>query len=144
MYELITRRKVEFSDTDMAGIVHFSRLIVFMENAEHAFFEALGASVSMEHEGKHIGWPRVAVEAEFKAPARFNEHVDIHVQVLKKGTSSMTYGFEIRVGERIVGTGKMTSVCCEMTPKGPRPMPIPAFLADQIEEAPPGTAWVES
>ncbi|NKB89611.1 MAG: acyl-CoA thioesterase [Acidobacteria bacterium] len=136
MHELTVRRKVEFSDTDMAGIVHFSRLIVFMENAEHAFFEALGASVSMEHDGKHIGWPRVAVEAQFKAPARFNEHVEITVRVLKKGTRSMTYGFEIRVGARLVGTGEMTSVCCEMTGKGPRSMPIPAFLADQIEEAP--------
>jgi len=136
MYELTVRRKVEFSDTDMAGIVHFSRLIVFMENAEHAFFEALGASVAMEHDGVHIGWPRVAVEAQFKAPARFNEYVDIDVKVLKKGTSSMTYGFEVRVGDRLVGTGKMTSVCCEMTDKGPRPIEIPAFLADQIEEAP--------
>ncbi len=136
MYELTVRRKVEFSDTDMAGIVHFSRLIIFMENAEHAFLEALGASVSMEYEGIHIGWPRVAVEAQFNAPARFSEHVDIHVQVLKKGTRSMTYGFEMRAGDRLVGTGKMTSVCCEMTDKGPRSMPIPAFLADQIEEAP--------
>ena len=136
MYELTLRRKVEFSDTDMAGIVHFSRLIIFMENAEHAFLDALGASVSMYHEGIHIGWPRVAVEAQFKAPARFNEHIDIHVQVLKKGLRSMTYGFEMRAGGRLIGTGKMTSVCCEMTDNGPRSMPIPAFLADQIEEAP--------
>jgi len=136
MYELTVRRKVEFSDTDMAGIVHFSRLIIFMENAEHAFLEALGASVSMDYEGIHMGWPRVAVEAQFNAPARFNEHVDIHVQVLRKGTRSMTYGFEMRAGDRLVGSGKMTSVCCEMTDKGPRSIPIPAFLADQIEEAP--------
>ena len=136
MHELTVNRKVEFSDTDMAGIVHFSRLIVFMENAEHAFIEALGGSVAMEHDGMHIGWPRVAVEAQFKAPARFNEHVDITVRVLKKGTRSMTYGFAIHVGDRLVGTGKMTSVCCEMTEKGPRSIPIPAFLADQIEEAP--------
>jgi acyl-CoA thioester hydrolase len=136
MHELTVRRKVEFSDTDMAGIVHFSRLIVFMENAEHAFFEALDASVSMEHDGVHLGWPRVAVEAQFKAPARFNEYVDITVRVLKKGTRSMTYGFEIRVEDRLVGTGKMTSVCCRMTESGPQSMPIPAFLTDQIEEAP--------
>jgi YbgC/YbaW family acyl-CoA thioester hydrolase len=138
MHELTVRRKVEFSDTDMAGIVHFSRLIVFMENAEHAFFEALGASVSMEHDGDHIGWPRVAVAAQFKAPARFNEYVDITVRVLKKGARSMTYGFEIRVEDRLVGTGTMTSVCCRMTPAGPQSMPIPAFLAEQIEVAPEG------
>ena len=137
MYEIHAQRRVEFSDTDMAGIVHFSRLIVFMENAEHAFMEALGASVSMEHEGVEIGWPRVFVSCEFVSPARFREIVDIHVQVLRKGRSSMTYGFTIRVGERIVGHGKMTSVCCIMDLEtGPRPTPIPEFIAGQIEEAP--------
>ena len=137
MYELRTHRKVEFSDTDMAGIVHFSRLIVFMENAEHAFIEALGASVSMEHEGREIGWPRVSVSVEFASPARFNETVEIHVVVLKIGGSSMTWGFEFFVGERLVGRGQMTSVCCEMDPKrGPRPIPIPEFIRSQIEEAP--------
>ncbi len=137
MYEIHTQRKVEFSDTDMAGIVHFSRLIVFMENAEHAFIEALGASVSMEYAGDKIGWPRVSVSCDFVSPARFHEVVDIHVKVLHKGSSSMTYGFDIAVGERLVARGKMTSVCCVMDPQtGPRPRPIPAFLADQIEEYP--------
>lgn len=138
MYELRTRRKVEFSDTDMAGIVHFSRLIVFMENAEHDFIEALGASVSMHWEGIEIGWPRVAVSVDFVSPARFNETVEIHVVVLRKGTTSMTYGFEFFVGDRLVGRGKMTSVCCRMdAQRGPQPMPIPEFLDRQIDEAPP-------
>jgi len=136
MYELRTSRKVEFSDTDMAGIVHFSRLIVFMENAEHAFIEAIGASVSMHWEGIEIGWPRVAVSVEFVSPARFSETVEIHVVVLHKGTKAMTYGFEFFVGERLVGRGQMTSVCCRMDPTGPKSIPIPAFIADRVEEAP--------
>jgi len=141
MYEFHARRKVEFSDTDMAGIVHFSRLIVFMENAEHAFMEALGGSVSMHYEDHEIGWPRVAVSCEFVSPARFNEIVDLHLRVLHKGTSAVTYGFDIKVGDRLVGRGKMTSVCCIMDREtGPRPTPIPPFIADQIEEAPPAEA----
>jgi YbgC/YbaW family acyl-CoA thioester hydrolase len=134
MHELTIQRKVEFSDTDMAGIVHFSRLIVFMENAEHAFIEALGASVHMEHDGMRVGWPRVAVEAQFKSPARFNDVVDIHLRVLHKGSKTLTYGFAISVGKRLIGTGSMTSACCAMEEKGPRAIEIPAFIADQIQE----------
>jgi acyl-CoA thioester hydrolase len=37
----ITRR-VEFSETDMAGIVHFSNFFRYMETAEHAFFPVTG------------------------------------------------------------------------------------------------------
>jgi len=135
MHELTIQRKVEFSDTDMAGIVHFSRLIVFMENAEHAFIEALGASVHMHHDGVQLGWPRVAVEAQFKSPARFSDVVDIHLRVVRKGRKSLTYGFSIHVGERLVGTGTMTSVCCALEEAGPRAIEIPAFIADQIQEA---------
>lgn len=138
MYEHTIRRRVEFSDTDMAGIVHFSRLIVFMENAEHAFLEALGvgASVTMEHEGQEIGWPRVSVHCDFVSPARFHDTVNIRVVVLRKGTSSMTYGFEFDVDGRLIGRGRMSSVCCVMEKAGPRPIPIPPFLEAAIEEAP--------
>lgn len=138
MYQHQITRRVEFSDTDMAGIVHFSRLIVFMENAEHAFIEALGvgASVSMSHEGREIGWPRVNVQCDFMSPARFHDTVRILCVVLHKGNRSMTYGFEFSVGERLVGRGRMSSVCCEMTEKGPRPLPIPDFLDRAIDEAP--------
>jgi acyl-CoA thioester hydrolase len=35
--EFHATRRIEFPDTDMAGIVHFSRFFVFMEAAEHEF-----------------------------------------------------------------------------------------------------------
>ena len=36
-HEYRTSRRIEFADTDMAGIAHFSRFYVFMEQAEHEF-----------------------------------------------------------------------------------------------------------
>jgi len=42
MREHTVRRRIEWADTDMAGIVHFARFLVFMETAEHRFREALG------------------------------------------------------------------------------------------------------
>jgi len=38
-------RRVEFCETDMAGIAHFSSFIIYMEQAEHAMLRALGTSV---------------------------------------------------------------------------------------------------
>ena len=46
-YEFKATRRVEFSDTDMAGIVHFSKFFQYMETVEHGFFRALGFSVVM-------------------------------------------------------------------------------------------------
>ena len=42
-YEFQITRRVEFSETDMAGIMHFSNYFRFMETAEHAFFRSLGS-----------------------------------------------------------------------------------------------------
>ena len=55
--EFNTTRRIEFSDTDMAGIVHFSRFFVFMEAAEHAFLRSLGTSVTGVLEGGKWGGP---------------------------------------------------------------------------------------
>ena len=63
-YEFRILRRVEFSETDMAGIVHYSNFFRYMESAEHAFFRSLGLSVvdRPEHapEGERVGWPRVS------------------------------------------------------------------------------------
>ena len=132
MREFTTRRRIEFVDTDMGGIVHFSRYFVFMETAEHLFLEELGTSVSLELEGQEIGWPRVAARCEYRSPARFGDELEIRVRVSRKGTSSMTYGFDFRVGEREVAHGEMTSVCCVLRPDGPRSIPIPESIADRL------------
>lgn len=136
MHTFTTRRRVEFADTDTGGICHFSRFLVFMETAEHLLLESLGTSVHLEHEGRLIGWPRVSLEVDFKQPARFGEMVDIEVRVVRKGTKSMTYGFVLSRDGQELATGKMTSVCCVLGDGKAQAIPIPEFIADQIEEAP--------
>ena len=134
MSEFTTRRKIEFADTDLGGIVHFSRYFVFMETAEHEFLNSLGASVHTEIDGKIVGWPRVKVSCEYKSPARYGDTLDIVVRVLRKGRSSMTYQIDFEVDGREVARGEATAVCCELGSRM-RAIPIPENLAAQIEEA---------
>ena len=137
MHELRTHRKVEFSDTDMVGIVHFARFFIFMETAEHEFLAALGRPVLFEDAGRSIGWPRVSASCDYLAPARFGDVLDIHVQVVKKGRSSLTYQHTITRQGRPIARGRVVTVCCRLDgPEGVQAIPIPAFLADRIAEAP--------
>jgi 4-hydroxybenzoyl-CoA thioesterase/acyl-CoA thioester hydrolase len=134
MREFHTRRRVEFVDTDMGGIVHFSRFFVFMETAEHLFLESLGESVAAEHEGRPIGWPRVSASCEYTSPARFGDVLDIAVRVARRGRSSMTYEFSITCGEREIAQGRMVAVCCELAPgRRVQPIPIPSRFLEAIE-----------
>lgn len=142
-YEFHTRRRIEFADTDMAGIVHFSRFFVFMETAEHELQRSLGSTVHFEHEGEHVGWPRVSATCDYRSPARLGDVLDIEVRILRKGRRALTYGFTFRCGDRLVAEGKIACICCALASPYPdpearlRPIPIPEFFAEQIMEAPP-------
>lgn len=128
-----TRRMVEFSDTDMAGIMHFSAFFRFMESAEHALLRSLGLSVfgidDPQGGDAVISFPRVSARCDFSSPARCEDDLDIEVVVQKLGKSSVTYGFHVyRDGEELA-IGEMTSVCCRLLDGAkPEPIPIPADI----------------
>lgn len=137
-YEFHTKRRIEFADTDMAGIVHFSRFFVFMETAEHEFLRSLGTSVATKLDNMPLGWPRLAASCEYLSPAKFEEVLDIRVVVARKGNKSLTYQFEFRRGETLIARGQMSSACCLVGAEGKlKAIPIPEFLATQLQEAPP-------
>jgi YbgC/YbaW family acyl-CoA thioester hydrolase len=126
-------RKIEFADTDLSGLVHFSRFFVFMETAEHEFLRSLGAEVHMRYEGHEIGWPRVKATCEYLSPIGFGDEIEIRVLVNRKGSKSMTYGFEFFKGEIKVARGEITAVCCVLDdPAGIRAIEVPPLIADQV------------
>jgi acyl-CoA thioester hydrolase len=138
MHEIRARRKIEYVDTDMSGIVHFSRFLIFMENTEHAFLEAIGVGVEWrEDDGRLLSWPRVSVACEYLSPARFGDELEIHLQVLRKGTKSMTYLFHVTRDGLLLARGKTTCACCVINdPEGVKSVAIPQWVAEKIEEAP--------
>ena len=61
-YEFHCKRRVEFAETDMAGIVHFSNFFRYMELAEHEFLRSLSLSVHDPSRADFVAWPRVNAE----------------------------------------------------------------------------------
>ena len=105
-------RLVEFYETDLAGITHFSNFYRWMESAEHAFLRARGVAL---HEGG-IGWPRVNASADFKKPIKFGDMIRVRVSIAELRTRSVRYTFEFRVNDTddIHATGEMISVCVDL------------------------------
>ncbi|HSI32866.1 MAG: acyl-CoA thioesterase [Phycisphaerae bacterium] len=131
--EYVTKHRVQFAETDMAGVVHFSYYFRMMEEVEHAFLRSLGLSVVMMHEAVEIGWPRVAASCEYFAPLRFEDEVELKMRVTKVGDKSFNYEVDFYWEGRRVATGKMTSVCCEMQATGMRAIPIPEGIRRKLE-----------
>jgi acyl-CoA thioester hydrolase len=116
----VTTRRVEFVDTDMAGIVHFSNFFRFMEQAEAEFFRSHGHSLAaVSGDGTGVGWPRVAASASFKAPAFHEDVLEIRVYVRRRGLKSLTLFFEIARGKTLVATGQIKTAYCHFRPGVP-------------------------
>lgn len=106
-------RRVHFSDTDLAGIVHFANFYRFMEEAEHEYFRSLGLKL-MEHrpDGTAVGWPRVRASCNFQAPALYDDLIEIDVRVARLGVKSLTLSFHFRRGDQQIATGELKTVFC--------------------------------
>ena len=134
-------RRVEFSETDMAGIVHYSIFFRYMETAEHGFFRSLGFSVVTDKTDPPVGWPRVHAECDYLQPLRFEDEVEIHMLVSEKKSKALTYAFRFRKLNALppveIARGKLTVVCVTHNFEGEmEAVPIPEALAEKIEVAP--------
>lgn len=145
------RRRVEFADTDVAGIMHFSNFFRFMEVTEHAFYRSLGCSVhpfalGSGDDGPHVGWPRVHASADYRLPLYFEEEVEIELFVEDLRSKSVKYFFqfwknpdspETRV---IAATGRFTvvSVSFDAETRRMKAVAIPEEWREKLCVAPDG------
>lgn len=139
--EFKATRRVEFSETDMAGIVHFSNFFRYMETVEHAFWRSLGTSVVMTQFDPPLGLPRVHAACDYRRPLRFEDTVEMHLRVIEKRARSLTFEicfFRVEPGPREeVAVGKLIVACVQKNADGSlQAIPLPAALAAQIEVSP--------
>ena len=122
----IHRRRVEFADTDAAGVAHFSRLLAMVEEAEHCFFRERGIPILT----KNSAWPVVKTEVDFCGACRFGEEIEIRLGDFQPGKSSLAYVFEGTIDGRKVFSGKMTK--CYISPESKRRVEISGDVLGKI------------
>jgi acyl-CoA thioester hydrolase len=127
-----SQRRVEFRDTDAAGIAHFSVFFNYMEEVEHAFLRSLGLSVVLEDAEGVLSWPRVSAHCDYQGAVRFEDVLDVELTVERVGEKSVTYHFVFRHGEQQVALGRLTAVCCRLRDGAPRSVPIPVEIAAKL------------
>ena len=113
--EFRLRRRVQFYETDAAGIVHFSCFFRYMEEAEHAMWRDAGLSIRPPSSG--IGWPRVAASFEFYRALRFEDEFEIAIRVDKVTKRSIRYACTLIKDDQEMARGTMTIVCVRSDPK---------------------------
>ena len=130
-YNFNHKLRVRFGETDLQGIVFNANYLTYYDVAWTEYFRALGLDYkNMIETGLDTVLARTTME--FKAPASFDEILEVHVRVSSIGNTSLTFEFEIyREGEDVlIGAASSLYVCID--PKTLRPMRAPGRLREMI------------
>lgn len=103
-----TRINVNFGDTDPAGLVYFPNIFHYCHIAMERFFsEGCGIPYSSLVGEQRLGFPTANINAEFKAPLRYGDVVDIEVKVSEFGNKSVSLSYKI--------TSSSGALCAEVS-----------------------------
>ena len=127
------KRRVQFYETDMAGIVHFGWFFRYLEEAEHAMWREAGLSIAG---GSGVAWPRVEAAFEFHRPLRFEDEFEVHLRIVGKDARTIRYEGVISKDAARIATGRMTIKCVSRMPGEPmRSIDIPADIDSRFQVA---------
>jgi acyl-CoA thioesterase FadM len=100
---IVLRRRIEWMDTDAAGIYHYTTVLRLAEAAEAALCTSLGIA------DRTFGFlPRVALALEFRRPLRFNDLVELELSVAGVGRSTVRYALALTGPDGLAAEGTIT------------------------------------
>jgi YbgC/YbaW family acyl-CoA thioester hydrolase len=124
-------RRVQFAETDLAGIVHFSTMFRFMEEAEHAMWRAAGLTIAERR--SDLGWPRLSAALEFRNPLRFEDEFEVWVRIAALKRRTIEYEFTLVRETTVIAVGTITSVCVRKQPDGRmKAAEIPPHIGEKL------------
>lgn len=132
--KLSMKRRVEFMDTDVAGIVHFTAFFRYMETAEHELMRAIGMPVEVLRVDRKLGFPRVSCSFDFKKPLKFADELEVRIHATRLGRKSITYVAEIVRDNEVLAKGRSVCACCEMQADGRfKTIDIPEEIIEKLK-----------
>jgi 4-hydroxybenzoyl-CoA thioesterase len=124
---------VRFGDVDHAGIVFYPKFFIYFHEAFESFFDDAGFAYHKLLDDRHVGFPTVHIESDYKQPLRYGDSLDIELSVPKIGHHSATFryvGYRHRDGKHAC-TAEITTACVDM--QGFHSIDIPADLRALFE-----------
>ena len=130
------KRRVQFYETDAAGIVHFSWFYRYMEEAEHALWRKVGLSIAPREE-EEVGFPRVSASFDFHRPLYFEDEFEIDLVVKEITAKTIRYSATVTSGDNHIATGSLTIICVRKKLGEPmKAIAIPDEIADRFQVEP--------
>ncbi|BCG48801.1 4-hydroxybenzoyl-CoA thioesterase family active site [Citrifermentans bremense] len=130
--------RIYYEDTDAGGVVYHSNYISYMERARTEFLRKHGLSVREMHD-MGIIFPVVSIEANFRAPARLDDLLEVRTQIAALKNSSFTAAQQVvrKDDGKLLVEAKVTLACVnpEMKPRR-LPQEIRDLFSSLMNETP--------
>ncbi|WPJ96386.1 thioesterase family protein [Coraliomargarita algicola] len=131
MIHSISKIRVRYAETDRMDVVYHSNYLVWFETARIQMLDQIGIPYR-EIEARGLFLPVLTVSAAYKSPARFDDHLEIHLFMHKKPRARMHFEYEVRRGEELLATGQSSHGFMDRSGRAQRP---PEDLLQKIEAA---------
>lgn len=118
------KNRVRMHDTDAAGILYFPRQFRFCHDAFEDLFDAMGFSYKDLFHNLNFSFVVVHAESDYKVSLVVGDKLDVHIHLVKIGTTSLTFAYEIfKEGAILTGSAKTVHVCIDRKKRVKMPVP---------------------
>jgi acyl-CoA thioester hydrolase len=119
----LLRTRVYYEDTDAGGVVFYANYLKFMERARTEWLRDLGFEQDELMQKSGIVFAVTHVSMDFLKPARFNDLLNVSVQLLKLGKASISVHQEIYRGSELLNSADIKLACVDMNSFAPQRIP---------------------
>lgn len=91
---------IRWVDTDSAQVMHYSNYFRYFEACEEEFYRSIGLSFKEMYEKFGIGLPRVEAHCSYKAPCRYDDQIEVTLQVQEIAEKTITYNFQVNLTDK--------------------------------------------
>lgn len=110
----VHRVRVGYVDTDKAGVVHHSAYLAYLEAARIAHWREGGLDYRQFEVETGLALPVVEAHLKYRAPARFDDEVEVHTWVERVTRARVFFRQEVRRGAQVLCEGTIVLGCVRM------------------------------
>ena len=117
------KTRVYYEDTDAGGVVFYANYLKFMERARTEWLRELGFEQDQLMQDSGVVFAVTHVHMDFLKPAKFNNLLDVSVQLLKIGKASIIVHQEIYRESELLNRADIKLACVDLNSFAPMRIP---------------------
>jgi acyl-CoA thioester hydrolase len=122
--------RIYYEDTDAGGVVYYANYLKYMERARTEWLRANGFELPALADEQGILFVVRSVEIEYLKPARFNDTLDVTLELTDHGRSQIAVFQQVLRGREVLTRARVRAVC--VNTRTIRPVRIPSLVLERL------------